>query len=170
MDIRTILKDIAYPRQVVLVTSEADVEIFGKRQDKKDIITLSWHTPLSFEPFLYGIAVGKARFSKKLIEKSKVFAVNFMPAEFEKQILFCGKNSDELIDKFKETGLTPVECSKIHCSRIREALAWLECEVVEEVDMGDHVLVVGRVLNSSAAGKGRRLFQSGDGFTTTIDV
>ena len=164
------MKDLAYPRQVVLVTSEAEVEIFGKRQEKRNISALSWHIPLSFEPFLYGIVVGKVRFSKRLMEKSKVFAVNFMSAEFEKQILFCGKNSGEIIDKFKETGLTPVECSKIHCPRIREALAWLECEVVEEVDMGDHVLIVGRVLDSGVAGKGRRLFQSGDGFTTTIDA
>ena len=169
MELREQFKNMAYPRQVIMVTSEAEVENMGRTQEKQNIFTLAWHIPLSFEPLMYGIAVGKERFSYKLIDKSKVFAVNFMSVEHEKQALFCGRHPGQNIDKFKETGFTPIECDKIHCPRIKEALAWLECEVVEQVEVGDHYLIIGKVLGSGSSGKGKRLFSTKDGFTTTID-
>ena len=166
------ISEIANPRQVVLVTSEADAEILGKKSLKKNIITLAWHMPLSFEPPMYAVAVGKTRFSCSLIKKSKCFVVNFMPADRQKEVLYCGSKSGMYVDKFKESGLTDEECEKVHCIRIREALGWLECEVVEEVEAGDHIVFIGRVVNISEnpkAKKGsKRLFHlDGDKFTTT---
>ncbi|MCX8147448.1 MAG: flavin reductase family protein [Candidatus Woesearchaeota archaeon] len=166
MDIR----QIAYPRQVILVTSEAEAEIMGKRIEKSNIMAASWHMPASFEPLMYAIAVGKQRFSYELIKKSKVFCVNFMPFSLKDKVLFCGRKSGRLIDKFKESGLTPEECEKIHCKRIKEALAYIECEVINEVEAGDHVIFIGKAVNLKLKKEGKRVFQKGgDIFTTTED-
>ena len=54
---------IPYPRNVILVTCEAETDIMGKEVDKKNAITLSWHMPVSFNPWLYAIAIGKEKFS-----------------------------------------------------------------------------------------------------------
>ncbi|MCD5396247.1 MAG: flavin reductase family protein [Candidatus Pacebacteria bacterium] len=69
------ISDIANSRQIILVTS--------RWQDKDDIITLAWHTPLSFEPMMYGICAEKRRYSLELIRKSKVFVVNFVSKDFK---------------------------------------------------------------------------------------
>ena len=148
------------PRQTVLVTC--------RHQGKDNIITLDWHTPLSFLPMMYAISVGKTRYSLELIRNSKVFVVNFMSKDFEKEILFCGRHSGRDFDKFKETGLTAEEAEKIDCPRIKEALGFLECKVVREVEVGDHVLFIAKVVHSDLKKRGKRLFHLfQDKFTTT---
>ena len=165
------MPSIYNPRQVILVTSKAEIEIMGMEVLKDDIITLSWHMPVSFNPAIYAVAIGKSKFSSKLIQKSGVFAVKFIAKELEKQALFCGTHSGEHIDKFKETGLTREEAEKIECPRIKEALAYIECELVNTVEAGDHYIFIGKVINSFEKGEGKRLFQKpseeGYKFTTT---
>jgi flavin reductase (DIM6/NTAB) family NADH-FMN oxidoreductase RutF len=159
---------IINPRQTVLVTSRADVDVAGKSMEKDDIITLDWHTPLSFNPMLYAVVIAKARFSYKLIHESRVFAVNFMSIDNKKDVIFCGTNSGEFIDKFEETKLTKQEADKIDCSVIKESLAVIECEVVNEVEAGDHVIFIGRILGKKLNKEGKRIFHKDNyEFTTT---
>ena len=86
-------------------------------------------------------------------------------------MLYCGTTRGEHTDKFKESGLTKEDCEKIDCCRIREAAAYLECEVVDEITTGDHSIFVGRVLKSDILNNEKRIFQFGDinEFTTTVD-
>jgi len=164
------LRDIAYPRQVILVSCRGEVkEKFSPNKVIRDnIMTLSWHMPVSFDPPLYAISIGKERFSYSLIKDSSVFVVNFMPTELEKEVLFCGRNSGEHIDKFKETGLEKEEAERIDCCRIKQALAYLECQVVNEVEAGDHAIIIGKILNIKKNKEGKRIYQvKGDTFTTT---
>jgi len=164
------------PRQTILVTC--------RYKDKDNIITMDWHTPLSFNPMMYAIAIGKKRFSCGLIKNSNAFVVNFMSKDYEKEILFCGRNSGRdydastglsvnpeqrrRVDKFKETGFQKEEAEGIDCPRIKQVLGFLECKVVREVEVGDHILFIAKVVNSSLKKKGKRLFHLwGDKFTTT---
>jgi flavin reductase (DIM6/NTAB) family NADH-FMN oxidoreductase RutF len=92
-----------------------------------------------------------------------------MPIELKKEVLFCGRNSGEHLDKFKETGLEKQEAEKIDCPKIKQALACLECEVVNEIEAGDHVILIGKVLNMKKNKNGKRIYQvKGDKFTTTV--
>ena len=161
------MSELNDPKQVVLVTSREEMDILGKKQIKDNIITIAWHMPVSFNPNLYAISVGKTRFSCEVIKKSKAFAVNFISFELKDKALIVGTKSGAHIDKFKEAGLTKEECSSIDCPRIKEALAYLECEVINEVDVGDHILYIGKVLNSDIKKQGKRLLQQEKDFTTT---
>ncbi|MBU0461000.1 MAG: flavin reductase family protein, partial [Nanoarchaeota archaeon] len=135
---------------------------------KDNIFTLAWHCPISFEPMMYGISVGKDRYSLGLIRTGKVFVVNFMPFEKATEVLFCGRHSGKHTDKFKESGLMKEEADNIDCPRIKEALGYLECEVTDEFDLGDHVFIVGKVLKAKSL-RGQRVFYAGDNqFTTTL--
>ena len=73
------------------------------------------------------------------------------------------------LDKFEMCGLTEVEAKAVDGVRIKEASGYLECEVINEVDAGDHIIFVGKVLNSEEKSDGKRLFQKGRSFTTTKD-
>jgi len=148
------------PRQTILVTA--------RFKGKDNIITLDWHTPLSFNPMLYAISVGKTRYSLELIKNSGVFVVNFMGKEYGKEILFCGRYSGRGVNKFKETGFEIEEAEKIDCPRIKQALGFLECKVIKEIEVGDHILFIAEVLNSGLKKAGKRLFHLwADKFTTT---
>ncbi len=161
---------ITNPRQTVLVTCRSQVKVLNKEIVKDNIITLDWHMPTSFKPEIYAISVGKTRFSMELIRKSKVFVVNFMPYSFKDAVLRCGRVSGKHVDKFEDTGLTKVETEKLDCPRIKEAVAWLECEVIGELETGDHIIFIGKVVNSELMKKEKRVFHlDGDNFTTTLD-
>jgi len=161
------MSELTDPRQVILVTSREEMDIFGKKEVKDNIITIAWHMPVSFEPNLYAISVGKTRFSKEVISKSKAFVVNFVPFTLKKEALIVGTKSGMHIDKFKEAKLGKEECQNVDCPRVKEALAYIECEVVNEIDAGDHIIFIGKVLNSEIKKKGKRLLQKEKGFVTT---
>ncbi|MBU0756995.1 MAG: flavin reductase family protein [Nanoarchaeota archaeon] len=162
--------NIVNPRQTVLVTCRADVKNFGKQGVKDNIIAIDWHTPLAFNPMMYAISVGKERFSCELIKASGVFVVNFMSNANEKEVLFCGRNTGRHIDKFEATELTRDEADKVDCCKINEALAYMECEVTETIETGDHVLFIANVLGSEVRKSGKRLYHTnGNEFTTTLE-
>ena len=158
------MSELTDPRQVILVTSREEMDVMGKKQVKDNIITLAWHMPVSFNPYLYAIAIGKTRFSCEIIKKSKAFVVNFVSDKLGKEALVVGTKSGQHIDKFSETGLTKEECESVDCPRIKEALGHIECEVINEVDAGDHIIFIGKVLNSEVKGKGKRLMQKEKAF------
>ena len=145
------ISDYANPRQVVLVTS--------REAGQDNIITLAWNMPLSFEPMMYGIAVGFTRFSYTKIKESGVFVVNFMSLEYEKEVLYVGKHSGENNDKFKETGLEKIEAETINCPIIKQASAFLECKVKEDIKVGDHALFIGDVKRAEKNDDSDRIFQ-----------
>ena len=156
------------PRQAVLVTCRAEVAVMGIQKEKDNIITLAWHMPVSHSPSLYALAVGRQRFSAGMIQKSKCFAVNFMPAELEKEVLLCGRKSGSSSDKFALCNFKKVECTTIDCARIKEAVGYLECELVQEIEAGDHIIFIGKVLKSGLLEDKKRLFHIKDDiFTTT---
>lgn len=157
--------ELVNPRQTVLVSCRGHAELIGRRVAKDDIITVDWHMPTSAQPFMYAISVGKLRFSHKLISDSKVFVVNFVSDKMSKKALFCGRHTGAHMDKFHESGLTPIESQTIDCPRIEEAVAYLECHVVSEIDSGDHTIFVARVTHHELLKRGRRLFHvAGDEF------
>jgi len=160
--------DNVYPNQAVLISTRGNAEVMGKQVSKDNIMTAAWHCPLSFEPQLYGISIGKTRFSRKLIEDSKVFAVNFIPYDMKKQALYCGQASGADTDKFDKSGLTKEECEAIDCCKVGEAVAQLECEVIDSFEVGDYIFFVGKILKNTAKEAKKRLLYRGDGeFTST---
>ena len=86
-----------------------------------------------------------------------------MPHELHDAVLFCGTVSGDHADKFAESGLTLEEAEKVDCCRIKEALGFLECEVVEEIESGDHVIFVGKILHSDHE-TGKRVYHNRGSF------
>ena len=156
------------PRQTVLVTCREELEFMGKTKEIHNIITVAWHMPVSQSPLLYAIAISKTRASYEIINKSKGFVVNFIPFELKEAALTCGKLSGRHHDKFAEAKLTMEESNHIDCPKIKEAIGYLECHVIEEIEAGDHVIFVGEVTHEQFKGERPRLFHCGGSeFKTT---
>ena len=145
------------PRQTIIVTTRGSAEVLGKKVQKDNAITLDWHTPLSFDPFLYCICIGKTRFSLQILRESKVFCVNFMDLKHKDIVLYCGRNSGRHVDKFESSKIIKEECEKIDCPRIDQAVGYLECEIINEIENGDHILFIGKVLKQEQK-EGQRIF------------
>jgi flavin reductase (DIM6/NTAB) family NADH-FMN oxidoreductase RutF len=152
------------PRQTIIVTCRED--------GFDDAVTLSWHSPASFDPFIYAIFLYKKRKSYEMIKNSKEFCVNFLTEDMADMALFCGTKSGHKVDKFKEGKIPKEDCEKINCARIKDCSAYLECEAIDFVDVGDHVMIAGKVVNEVKGNMKKKLYQSNISgpfsFTTTV--
>ncbi len=106
--------------------------------------------PISTRPPLVCIGVAPRRYSHQLIEESGEFVINTPPIAIEEQMHYCGTESGRRVDKFAETGLTPIPSLKVGPPRIKECFGHLECRVVQKYTCGDHTLFVGEVVATSA--------------------
>jgi flavin reductase (DIM6/NTAB) family NADH-FMN oxidoreductase RutF len=148
-----------YPEQTVLVTSVGP-------SNAPNIITLGWVMFCSGEPPMLAISVGKTRHSHKLIAETREFVCAFPGADLATEMLYCGTHSGRDVDKFKETGLTPVPAKKVQPPLIAECLANFECRVTAAVDAGDHTVFIGTIVaawRSPDRQEQRRLFNLGKG-------
>jgi flavin reductase (DIM6/NTAB) family NADH-FMN oxidoreductase RutF len=115
-------------------------------EGQPNIIAIAWLIPLSVSPPLVGMSIRPTRHSYDLIQATGEFVVNVAPLEIARQVLFCGRRSGRDVDKFAVTGLTPGQARLVRPPIIEECIAHLECRVVQEVEAGDHHLVIGEVL------------------------
>lgn len=127
----------SYPGLIALVTA--------KSGDVQNIMTCGWHTYLSEQPPMYGIAVGKERFTYDLIKNSEAFAVNFVPAQFAHYIEAAGKLTGKNGDKFERIGIKWKEGETVPAPILEEAYAAFECKIVKIEEYGDHDWIVGNI-------------------------
>lgn len=111
------------PGPVVLVTTV--------HKGRPNIMTLSWHTMMDFEPPLVGCVMSSRNFSLNALKATKECAINIPTIRLAKQVVRCGNRSGRKIDKFKVFRLTPVAPSRIGAPLIAECFASLECRVVD---------------------------------------
>ncbi len=130
-----------------LINSGNVVLVSSAWQDRRSIITIAWHCPVSFKPPVLAIAVGKTRFSAELIERSGEFVVNIPDWNLFDAMLYCGTRSGRDEDKFAGAKLTPEKAVKLlRAPKIRECIGALECSVIDRVEIGDHYLFFGEVI------------------------
>jgi len=120
------------------------------REGPPNIITLGMYMPISLRPPLVCIGVAPGRYSHGLIEETGEFVVNTPPITIEEEMHYCGVRSGRDVDKFAETGLTPIPSLKVGPPRIKECFGHIECKVVQTHTCGDHTLFVGEVVATSA--------------------
>ncbi len=111
------------PGPVVLVTTA-----HGKN---RDIMAMSWHTMLEFEPPLIGCVISNRNHSFKLLKASRECVINIPAVDLAEQVVGCGNTSGTRVDKFARFDLTPGAASRVAAPLITECFANLECRVVD---------------------------------------
>ncbi|MBW8365619.1 MAG: flavin reductase family protein [Rhizobium sp.] len=111
------------PGPVVLVTT--------RRKGKPNIMTMSWHTMMEFEPPLIGCVISGRNASFDALRATKECAINIPTQDMAKQVVGVGNCSGEVVDKFARFGLTAVEASEVKAPLIAECYASLECRVAD---------------------------------------
>ncbi|MBI4451633.1 flavin reductase family protein [Candidatus Woesearchaeota archaeon] len=160
------------PLQTVLIVAGGNVTILGKATASVDLVPCNWHTPLSHEPPLYGIVLSSSlHHMLSLIRDSHCFTVNFVPFELKEAVIEAGRHVGHHASKHELVKLTHKPSEQIEAPYIAESVGHLECELLQELPSGDHILLVGKVLRADLRKPlEKRLFHvEGEKFTTTID-
>ncbi len=114
-------------------------------------MTCQSFTSVSLDPPLVCFLPAKTSTTYPRVREAGTFTVNVL---HERQEALCQGFSMSGTNKW--AGVDWIEGSH-GAPRIRGALAWIDCEIWQEVDAGDHVIAVGRVLALEADGSGRPL-------------
>ncbi len=101
----------------------------GKRWP--NIMTMSWHTMIDFEPPIVGCVVGEGSFTFGALRRTRECVINIPTVELAREAVGCGNTSGRAIDKFGTFGLTPARASRVKAPLIDECYANLECRVVD---------------------------------------
>ena len=111
------------PGPVVLLTTA--------HRGRCNVMTMSWHTMMEFEPPLVGCVVSNRDFSFTALRATKECVIAIPAADLARQVVRCGNTSGRDTDKFARFGLTPVPATQVAAPLIAECLANLECRVVD---------------------------------------
>ena len=111
------------PGPVVLVTTAY--------KGRANVMTMSWHTMMEFEPPLVGCVLSGRNYSFDALVKTKECVLNIPTVELAQKVVKVGNSSGRKLDKFKTFGLTPLPASKVAPPLVDECYANLECRVAD---------------------------------------
>lgn len=98
---------------------------------KTNLMTMSWHMMMEFEPPLLACIVGADHYSFELLRRVRECVINIPTVELAEQVVRCGNISGRKIDKFQALGLTPVAAALVAAPLVAECYANLECRVID---------------------------------------
>jgi flavin reductase (DIM6/NTAB) family NADH-FMN oxidoreductase RutF len=111
------------PGPVVLVTTA--------HKARTNIMTLSWHCMMEFEPPLVGFVLSNRNDSFELLKSSRECVINIPTVALAKQVVAVGNSHGRKLDKFAAFGLTARPAALVKAPLIDECYANLECKVVD---------------------------------------
>jgi flavin reductase (DIM6/NTAB) family NADH-FMN oxidoreductase RutF len=135
-----------FPLPVVVVTVG--------RGGAENALTVSWIAPVSFDPPEIMFAADRHHYSVDFLRSTKNFAVSVLrggqqrlAAQFARQSMVGEDKLDGVQTRESTTG----------AAILTDSLSYLDCEVVALHEAGDHLLVVGQVVDCGILNDGEAL-------------
>ena len=126
------------PGPVVLLTTA--------QRGRANVMTMSWHTMMEFEPPLVGCIVSNRNASFDVLRKTRECVIAIPTVEMAEKVVGCGNTSSRKVDKFARFGLTPLPAARVGAPLIAECYANLECRIADARMVPKYNFFVLRVL------------------------
>ena len=121
-----------------------------------NIMATEWTHQLSYEPGLIAVCLRPQHATTVNIRKTKVFGVNICADNHNVVSSVSGNSSGKEVDKIKVLeglGVKFYKGKNIDVMMVKGAAANFECKVVKEIELGDHIMFVGEVVDISVTDK-----------------
>ncbi|HLC59736.1 MAG TPA: flavin reductase family protein [archaeon] len=106
--------------------------------------------PVSSNPGMVVVTISPAYRILQDILSSKEFVINVLSKDYLNKMLNCVKNYPKGIDELDQVGLNHYSSQKIKAKRVKEAMLWIECRLVNNLKVGENTLLVGEVVTIEA--------------------
>ena len=162
------MKKRNYPLSKVfsLLQSGPTLMVSTAHKGKTNLMTMSWHMMMEFEPPLVGCIISDQNLSFELLKKSKECVLNIPTVDLAEKTVRCGNMSGRTQDKFEKLGLTPTPASLVGAPMVAECYANLECKVIDTRMVNKYnmfVLEVVKAWVAPAKGKPQTIHHLGGG-------
>jgi flavin reductase (DIM6/NTAB) family NADH-FMN oxidoreductase RutF len=111
------------PGPVVLVTTAEG--------GRFNVMTMSWHMMVEFNPPLIACVVSEANFSHRALKKTGDCVIAIPPADLAETVVAIGNCSGREVDKFARFGLTALPGREVSAPRIAQCIVNIECKLVD---------------------------------------
>lgn len=148
---KQVLRTFTYGLYAVSCANEGEVNAF----------TANWLSQVSFEPPLVAVSIENNTRSLPMILRSRKFIINVYREGDRELAGQLGKSALKHPEKLAGVAYTPGPGG---APILRDALAWVACEVRHTVEAGDSTLVVAEVVEVGMQDEGQPLTMKAAGF------
>jgi flavin reductase (DIM6/NTAB) family NADH-FMN oxidoreductase RutF len=127
----TKMKDLPLAKVYRLIEPGPVVLLTTARKGRADVMPMSWHMMLDFEPPLLACCVSAANYSFAALRSTGECVIAIPAKKLAAKVVKAGNLSGRDVDKFKAVGLTPLPAARVAAPLIAECFANLECKVTD---------------------------------------
>lgn len=134
-------------RRRVLWKMPSGLYVLGSRAgERRNGMTINWVTQLSFDPKLVGIGVEREAFTHELVVEGGVFSVNLVAQDDRAIVRKFTKPVDVDLGARTLNGFA-FHDGATGAPILDQAVAFLDCEVRQTVELGGHSLFLGEIVD-----------------------
>ncbi len=128
---------LIYPQPALLVGANVN--------GKPNFLTVAWSGIASESPPMISIAIRHIRYTLRGIKQNMTFSVNVPATDMVRETDYCGIVSGSEVDKVEVCRFKVFYGKLGSAPLIEQCPVNLECKVIHSLDLGSHLLVVGRI-------------------------
>ena len=138
-------------RRRVLWTMPSGLYVVGStdKGDRRNGMTLNWATQLSFDPKWVGVSVEREALTHELITAGGVFALCLIDREDRAIVRKFTKPVEADLAAHTLNEFPYFDGPATGAPVLTQAAAYVECEVRQPVEIGNHTLFLGEVVNAA---------------------
>jgi flavin reductase (DIM6/NTAB) family NADH-FMN oxidoreductase RutF len=134
-------------RRRVLWKMPSGLYVVGSRAgDRRNGMTLNWGSQLSFDPKLLGVSIEREAFTHELIAEGGVFCLNLLAQE-DRAIVRKFTKPVDVDPEARTLNDFPFHDGVTGAPILDQAVAFLDCEVRQAVEIGGHTLFLGEIVD-----------------------
>jgi len=117
--------------------------------DRRNGMTCNWATQMGFDPKLLGVSVEHEAVTHELITEGRVFALNIVDREDRAIVRKFTKPVEVDLGARTLNGFAYLDGPATGAPVLAQSVAYLECEVRQPVEVGNHTLFLGEIVNAA---------------------
>ncbi|CAN5355076.1 flavin reductase family protein [soil metagenome] len=125
------MKELALSKVYQLLEPGPVVLMTTARNGRANVMAMSWHMMVEFEPPLVACVVSNADFSFTALRDTKECVIAIPASKLAQKVVGVGNCSGRDVAKFEKFGLTPVPAERVVSPLVAECFANLECKVTD---------------------------------------
>lgn len=118
------------------------------KSNKPSGMVCGWNSKVSLNPPLFMVCLSKKGYTHKLIEESGEFIIAVPNKALQKEIEFFGSTHGNEVDKLKESKIKIAKSKFVKPPLIKDATINFECKLFKKVNLGDHIMFIGKIITS----------------------
>lgn len=145
------MKALPLPEVYALLEPGPVVLLTTARKGRANVMTMSWHMMVEFEPPLVACICSGANYSFEALSATGECVIALPARKLASKVVKVGNCSGSNTDKFRAFGLTPLKAAKVKAPLIAECFANLECKVIDRRMMNRYNMFVLEVVQAPGA-------------------